>query len=63
MLLTGCDYMFLSPLLSVTVDVLVSTAEDDGKNKKVCKHFLLLSLCSPCLPLLPSNTLQPPTFH
>lgn len=31
MLLTGCDYMFLSLLLSVTVDVLVCTAGDDGK--------------------------------
>lgn len=34
MLLTGCDYMFWSLLLSVTVDVLVSTAEDDGKIKR-----------------------------
>ena len=30
MLLTGCDYMFSCLLLSLAVDVLVSTAEDDG---------------------------------
>lgn len=49
MFLTGCDYMFLSLLLSVTVDVLVSTAEDDGKMKQVRKHFPP-PVISPCLP-------------
>lgn len=45
MLLTGCDYMFRSLLLSMTVNVLASTAKDDVKIKKrVCKPFLLLSL-------------------
>lgn len=33
MLLTACDYVFLPLLLSLTVDVLVSAAEDDGKIK------------------------------
>lgn len=51
--LTGCNYMFWSLLLSVTVDVLVSTAEGERKKKEVYKHFLLLSL--------PAS--HPPTFH
>lgn len=49
---TGCNYMFWSLLLSVTVDVLVSTAEGEIK-KEAYKHFLLLSL--------PASL--PPTFH
>ncbi len=55
MLLTGCDYMFWSLLLSVTVDVLVSTAEDDGK----IKRSVNTSPCYLSLPptLLPSTTL------
>lgn len=60
MLLTGCDYMFWSLLLSVTVDVPVSTAEDDGK----IKRSVNTSSCYLSLPptLLPSSTLHSPTF-
>lgn len=45
MFLTGFDYVFLSLLLQLTVDVLVSKFEDDGNPKKenVCK-LLAISL-------------------
>ena len=53
MLLRGFDYMFLSLLLQVTVDV-VSKFDDEGnpKRKKRSVNFLL-STHDPC----------PPTFH
>ena len=55
-LLTGCDYMFLHLLLSVTVAALVSSGKDDAKIKNVCKQF-------PCYlspPLLLPSSLHPP---
>lgn len=50
MLLTGSDYMFLSLLLSAMVDVLLSTAKDDGKIKRSVNTSSCY-LSSPHLPL------------
>lgn len=61
MLLTGCDYTFLSLLLLVTVDVLVSTAEDDGKIKRSVNTSSCYLSSPPTLLL--STTIHPPTFH
>lgn len=56
---TGCNYMFWSLLLSVTVDVLVSTAEGEIKKKKAINT----SSCYLSLPpTLPRSTNNPPVY-
>lgn len=60
MLLTGCDYMFRSLLLSMTVDVLASTAKDDVKIKKkgsVNSSSCYLSSPPALLPLEPPHNI------